>query len=109
MSVATLSRALYLFHTFPFILTEIRDQWHRRWLRAALIIVAWVALAAGVPLLTSMQRLYSPEVIPSVVITKGGTGYLGSRHLQSQFIARDNEPPFVEMAGPRRLDGDDSA
>lgn len=87
MSVATLSRALYLFHTFPFILTEIRDQWRRRWLRAALIIVAWVALAAGVPLLTSMQRLYTPEVIPSVVTTKGGTGYLGSRHLQSQFIA----------------------
>lgn len=87
MSVATLSRALYPFHTFPFILTEIPDQWRRRRLRASLIVATWAAFAAAVPLLTSMQRLYTPEVIPSVVPTKGGTGYLGSRHLQSQFVA----------------------
>lgn len=65
LSLSTSSRALYLFHTLPFFLSERSWwKWNQRKLASLAIVSAWLALGAAVPSATTFGRLFGSSALP---------------------------------------------
>jgi hypothetical protein len=66
MSLSTASRALYLFHTLPFFVSEVvgRPLAARRRLLLGIFAI-WLAGAAAVPATTTFFRLFGSEPVPT--------------------------------------------
>lgn len=57
-SIVTASRALYIFHTLPVLITEGRSLFMRQRKRASLILCIWVCGAVAIPLFTTFDRYF---------------------------------------------------
>lgn len=69
MSLTTSSRALYLFHTLPFFLSE--RPWRTfgwRSPRLWAIVTIWLAVAAAIPAVTTFSRLFGSSAVPVVQV-----------------------------------------
>lgn len=69
MSLTTSSRALYLFHTLPFFLSE--RPWGTfgwRSIRLWMIVAIWLAVAVAIPAITTFARLFGPSAVPVVQV-----------------------------------------
>lgn len=65
MSLSTSSRALYLFHTLPFFLSESPALASaRRKLSLVAVVATWLAVGAAIPTFTSLVRLFGVSPVP---------------------------------------------
>jgi hypothetical protein len=90
LSISTLSRAVYLFQTLPFLVTEIADILRRRRRLAIALILIWAGFAAAVPAATSLMRLSNAGVnrLPDLIMPS----FLGrSRYAENDPRARESQ------------------
>ena len=66
-SIATASRALYIFHTLPVLITDGRNLFLRQRTRAVLILCIWVCGVVAIPLFTTFERYFGTERIAHTV------------------------------------------
>lgn len=86
MSLTTSSRALYLFHTLPYFLSE--RPWQTlggRRFRLLMMVGIWLAVAAAIPAATTFGRLFGPSALPNTPAGLG-QGFVSPRPVSGDIL-----------------------